>query len=395
MAIKADLTALDDSYLRWEEEGVSPFFPVVQSNQGNTVTIGAHGDLVMFASCDYLGLSQRPELKHGAIDAIERFGTNTYASQLICGHTAIHHSIEEKLRKMSGGRAAIMFPSGMSASAGSVSAMAGPDDVVINDRLAHSSLFMGSRLSGAEVRTFPHNSLRRLETILKQTGDKRRRVIVVDGLYSADGDYAPLDRIVDLAKQYDAKLVVDEAHSFGSIGPNGLGVADHFGVVDEVDVLIGTMSKTLGSIGGFVLTDDWFERQLRYMSPSYTSSRGAAPAVAGATLASLEVLELEGTELRARLQANTGQVTERLREAGLDLINTRSHIVPVLVGEEDRTVAVATWLMTQGLIVAPFVYPHVPAGSGRLRIGVSSRHTDAEIDTLVDALVRARTEFGF
>jgi 8-amino-7-oxononanoate synthase len=395
MALKADRAVIDDTYLRWEREGGSPFFPVVRSNQGNTVTIGAHSDLVMFASCDYLGLSQHPNLKRGAIDAIERFGTNTYGAQLLCGRTTIHHSIEEKLCKMSGGRAAIMFPSGMSASAGSVSVLAGLDDVVINDRLAHTSLFMGSRLSGAEVRTFPHNSVRRLETILKQTGDKRRRVIVVDGLYSADGDYAPLDRIVELAQRYDAKLVVDEAHSFGSIGPNGLGVADHFGVVDKVDVLIGTMSKALGSSGGFVLTDDWFERQLRYMSPSYTSSRGSAPAVAGATLASLELLEREGTELRGRLHANTGQVTRRLREAGFDLLNTRSHIVPVLVGEEDRTVAVARWLMNHGLIAAPFVYPHVPVGAGRLRVGVTSRHTDAEIDRLVDALVRARGEFGF
>jgi 8-amino-7-oxononanoate synthase len=395
MAIKADMTALDDSYLRWEREGDSPFFPIVESNQDNTVTIEPHGELTMFGSCDYLGLSQHPDLKRGAIEAIERFGTNTYASQLICGHTRIHHTVEEKLRKMSGGRAAIMFPSGMSASAGSVSALAGPEDVVINDRLAHSSLFMGSRLSGAEVRTFPHNSTKRLETILKQTGDKRRRVIVVDGLYSADGDYAPLDRIVELAETYDAKVVVDEAHSFGSIGPNGLGVADHFGVVDKIDVLIGTMSKTLGSIGGFVLTHDWFERQLRYMSASYTSSRGAAPAVAGATLASLDLLERQGNELRAGLAANTALLTAALRQAGFDLINTRSHIVPVLVGEEDKTVAVATWLMGQGLIVAPFVYPHVPAGSARLRVGVSSRHTQAELNHLVDALTEAKTKFGF
>ncbi|WP_307251141.1 aminotransferase class I/II-fold pyridoxal phosphate-dependent enzyme [Kineosporia succinea] len=393
--MKADLTALDDSYLRWEQEGVSPFFPIVESNQANTVTIEPHGELTMFGSCDYLGLSQRPELKRAAIEAIERFGTNTYASQLICGHTRIHHSVEEKLRKMSGGRAAIMFPSGMSASAGSVSALAGPEDVVINDRLSHSSLFMGSRLSGAEVRTFPHNSTKRLETLLKQTGDKRRRVIVVDGLYSADGDYAPLDRIVELAEAYDAKVVVDEAHSFGSIGPSGLGVAEHFGVLDKIDVLVGTMSKTLGSIGGFVLTHDWFERQLRYMSASYTSSRGSAPAVAGATLASLDLLERQGDELRARLVANTEKLTAALREAGLDLINTRSHIVPVLVGDEDRTVSVAKWLMGQGLIVAPFVYPHVPAGSGRLRVGVSSRHTQDELDHLVGALTEAKTKFGF
>ncbi|WP_043465698.1 pyridoxal phosphate-dependent aminotransferase family protein [Kitasatospora sp. MBT66] len=394
MALKADLTALQDSYLRWEKEGNTPFFPVVESNQGNTVTVEPHGELVMFGSCDYLGLSQHPALKQGAIDAIQRFGTNTYASQLICGHTRIHTGIEAKLSEMTG-RTAIMFPSGMSASQGSVATLAGPEDVVINDRLAHSSLFMGSRLSGAEVRTFPHNSMKRLETILRETGDKRRRIIVVDGLYSADGDYAPLDRITELAAQYDALTVVDEAHSFGSIGPNGLGVAEHFGVLDKVDVVIGTMSKTLGSIGGFVLTHDWFERELRYMSPSYTSSRGSAPAVAGATLASLELLDAEGTQLRKKLEENTEYITSRLLGAGFNLLNTRSHIVPVVVGTEDNTVAVTQWLRGRGIMVAPFVYPHVPQGSGRLRVGVSSIHTRAECDLLVAALVDAKQQFGF
>ncbi|EDY49093.1 2-amino-3-ketobutyrate CoA ligase (plasmid) [Streptomyces clavuligerus] len=395
MALKADLSALEKTYLRWESEGVSPFFPVVESNGDNTVTIEPHGELVMFGSCDYLGLSQHPALKAGAVEAIEQFGTNTYASQLICGHTRIHQTIEATLGKMSGGRAALMFPSGMSASAGAVSTLASSEDVVINDRLAHSSLFMGSRLSGAEVRTFPHNSMKRLETILGQCADKRRRIIVVDGLYSADGDYAPLDRITELAEAYDALVVVDEAHSFGSIGPNGLGVADHFGVLDRIDVIIGTMSKTLGSIGGFVLTHDWFERELRYMSPSYTSSRGSAPAVAGATLASLRLLEEQGNRLRAQLNSNTEFITERLRAAGFDLLNTRSHIVPVVVGPEDKTVAVAKWLMGRGVLVAPFVYPHVAAGTGRLRVGVSSRHTADECELLISALTEAKREFGF
>ncbi|MFJ6901731.1 aminotransferase class I/II-fold pyridoxal phosphate-dependent enzyme [Streptomyces hokutonensis] len=395
MALKADLTALQHTYLRWEQEGNSPFFPVVESNQGNTVTIEPHGDLIMFGSCDYLGLSQHPALKEGAIDAVERFGTNTYASQLICGHTRIHQTIETELSKMAGGRAAILFPSGMSASQGSVSTLASPEDVVINDRLAHSSLFMGSRLSGAEVRTFPHNSMKRLETILRDSADKRRRIIVVDGLYSADGDYAPLDRITELAEQYDALTVVDEAHSFGSVGPGGLGVADHFGVLDKIDVVIGTMSKTLGSIGGFVLTHDWFERELRYMSPSYTSSRGSAPAVAGATLASLRLLETEGDQLRRQLDENTELISTRLREAGFDLLNTRSHIVPVVVGSEDKTVAVAHWLRSRSIIVAPFVYPHVPLGSGRLRVGVSSRHTADECERLITALTDAKREFDF
>jgi 8-amino-7-oxononanoate synthase len=395
MALKANRAALDETYLRWEREGRSPYFPVIESNQGNMVSTSDRDNLLMFGSCDYLGLSQDPALKAGAIDAIQRFGTNTYAAQLTCGHTRLHHDIELKLRSLTPLPAAILLPSGMSASIASVATIASAEDVVILDRLAHVSLFMGSRLSGAEVRTFPHNSMRRLEAILRESSNKRRRIIVVDGLYSADGDFAPLDQITDLATAYDAKVVVDEAHSFGSVGPNGLGVADHYGLIEKIDVLIGTMSKSLGSIGGFVLTDEAFERELRYMAPSYTSSRGAAPAVAGASLAALTEFETHGAELRKLLDANTEFVTTSLNDAGFDLLNTRSHIIPVVVGNEDTTVDVVNWLMTEGVMVATFTYPHVPMNSGRLRIGITSRHSSAECEHLVDTLIKAKRTFSF
>jgi len=395
LAIKASTSALQDTYLRWEREQRSPYFPVIEDNHGNAVRTDRHEDLLMFGSCDYLGLSQEPALKAAAIDAIERFGTNTYAAQLTCGHTRIHHDVEARLREQTGRPGALLFPSGMLASIAAVSVLAGSEDVVICDRLAHVCLFMGGQLSGAQIRTFPHNSTRRLEAILKESGDKRRRVIVVDGLYSADGDYAPLDEITALAEAYDAMVVVDEAHSFGAVGPNGLGAADLYGVLDKVDVVVGTMSKALGSIGGFIVTGEAFERELRYMAPSYTSSRGAAPAVAGATWAALNLLETDGPRLRARLAANTGLVTEALLAADFDLLQTRSHIVPVVVGDEDRTVDVVNWLMDNGIMVATFTYPHVPMGSGRLRIGVSSRHTAEECEFLVETLVKAKRTFGF
>ncbi|ROP31356.1 aminotransferase class I/II-fold pyridoxal phosphate-dependent enzyme [Couchioplanes caeruleus] len=395
MAIKAAMSALHDTYIRWEDEERSPYFPIIEDHHGNSVSTNSHDNLLMFGSCDYLGLSQDPALKRASIDAIEKFGTNTYAAQLTCGHTRLHHDIEEKLRKMSSKPAAIMFPSGMTASIAAVSTLAGSDDVVINDRLAHICLFMGSQLSGAEIRTFPHNSMKRLESILRESSHKRRRIIVVDGLYSADGDYAPLDEIAVLADKYDAMIVVDEAHSFGAVGPQGLGAADLYGVSDRIDVVVGTMSKALGSIGGFILCDKPVERELRYMAPTYTSSRGSAPAVAGATLASLDQLESRGTELRQRLEANTALVTDSLRGAGFNLLKTNSHIVPVVIGDEDKTVDVVNWLMDNGIMVATFTYPHVPMGSGRLRVGVSSRHSTADCEVLVDTLIKAKQTFKF
>ncbi|GAA3688815.1 glycine C-acetyltransferase [Lentzea roselyniae] len=381
-------------YEEWEDEGVSPFFPVIETNRGHHVTTAAHGDLLMFGSCDYLGLSQEPALKQAAIDAIHEFGTNTYGAQLLCGRTRLHDGIEAKLKTLSGKESAILFPSGMAANLAVISTIASAEDVILCDRTAHVSIYMGSWLSGAELRTFPHNNVKKLETLLRKEKDKRRRVILVDGLYSADGDFAPLDEITALAGEHDALVVVDEAHSFGAIGPNGLGVADHFGVLDRVDAVVGTMSKALGSVGGFVLTGKELERELRYLAPSYTSSRGSAPGVAGASLASLQLVEEHGGDLRARLDHNVRFVIDGLTEAGLNLMRTTSHIVPVLVGDEHKTVAVSNWLMDHGIFVGTFVHPHVPSGEGRLRIGVTSTHTQAECALLVERLTEARNKFS-
>ncbi|GAB3150084.1 glycine C-acetyltransferase [Micromonospora sonneratiae] len=395
MTVDTRTTALQDLYQEWERTGVSPFFPVIESNDGNLVATDRYPALTMFGSCDYLGLSQNPVLKEAAIDAVRRYGTNTYGAQLLCGHTRLHHDVEATLRAMSPLDSAILFPSGMAANLAVITAMASKDDVIINDRTDHVSIFMGSQLSGAEVRTFPHNNMAKLESLLQRSDDKRRRIVIVDGLYSADGDFAPLDQIAALADRYDARIVVDEAHSFGVVGPNGLGVAEYYGVLDRVDAVVATMSKALGSTGGFVLTNAELERQLRYMAPSYTSSRGSAPAAAGATLASLRLLAESGADLRRRLDANVQLVLTGLRAAGVDLMNTRSHIVPVLVRDEDKTVAVANWLMERGVFTATFVYPHVPQNTGRLRIGITAGHTTEECERLVALIVEASREFSF
>jgi 8-amino-7-oxononanoate synthase len=388
-------TALGEIYGTWERDGISPFFPVIEANNGTSVTTDKHENLLMFGSCDYLGLSQDSVLKAAAVDAIGRFGTNTYGAQLLCGHTRIHHDVESHLGGLSSLSSAVLFPSGMAANLAVISAVAGADDVIINDRTDHVSIFMGSKLSGAEVRTFPHNNTTKLETLLARSADKRRRVVIVDGLYSADGDYAPLDEIVALAERYDAMVVVDEAHSFGIVGPRGLGVADHFGVLEKVDAIVGTFSKALGSVGGFVLTKDEIERELRYMAPSYTSSRGSAPGVAGATLAALRHLSAHGDDLRARLHTNVDLVLGALRAAGVDVMSTRSHIVPVVVGDEDKTIQVANWMMEQGVFTAAFVHPHVPMGTGRLRVGITAGHTTEECTRLVNLLIKAKHEFSF
>ncbi|WP_228502744.1 aminotransferase class I/II-fold pyridoxal phosphate-dependent enzyme [Pseudoclavibacter sp. VKM Ac-2867] len=383
-----------EMYAEWEDRGISPFFPVVEANRGNSVDISNIGTMLMFGSCDYLGLSQHDRLKRASIDAIAAFGTNTYGAQLLCGKTSLHNELQEHLQSLGPFEAALIFPSGMAANQAVVSSLAGPDSVIISDRTAHISLYMGSWLSKAELRTFPHNNVAKLEAILKKTQDKASRVILVDGLYSADGDVAPLPEIVKLAKTYDAITVVDEAHSFGTMGPDGLGVADEFGVLGDVDVIVGTMSKAIGSVGGFVLCSSEQQRRMRYLSPSFTSSRSVAPAVAAASLESLRILAEDGPRLRSDLARNTARVTQGLRSLGLDLIETTSHIVPIRLGNEQQTVEVSRWLMDEGVFTGTFVYPHVPLGEGRLRVGVTSAHSDDEIDLFLATMARATARFA-
>ena len=382
-------------FAAWESEGVSPFFPTVESNTGNRVRMNGRDGVLMFGSCDYLGLSQHPAVAEAAIQAIRRFGTNTYGAQALCGHTVLHEDIEDRLTRLHDKDAALLFPSGMSANLAVLTSLAGPEDVILNDRLNHVSIFMGARLSGAKVRTYQHNDMRRLEAILSSTTDKRRRIIVTDGLFSADGDLAPLDTITGLAETYDAMVIVDEAHSFGCLGPRGLGAADHFGVLDKVDVIVGTMSKAIGSTGGFVVTNHDIQLLLRTTAPSYTSSRGASPAVAGATLKALEIIEQDGAKLRAQLTENVDYISTRLRSAGIDLADTSSQVLPVMIGSEDTTIRVAHWLIEHGVFAAAFTFPNVPRGKGRLRVGVTAAHTRAECDELIDTLLLARAEYPF
>lgn len=363
----------------------SPFFPLIQATSGHHVRMDGT-DVVTFGSCDYLGLSQDARVKERAVAAIGAFGTNTYGAQVLCGRTVLHDAVERHLARIHRKERALLFPSGMTANIAVITTLAGPGDTVINDRSNHVSLLMGSRLSGAEVRTFLHNDMERLERLLVACRNRRRRIIAVDGLFSADGDFAPLDRIVELAEEYDALVVVDEAHSFGVVGPRGLGVADHFDVLDRVDVVVGTMSKAIGSVGGFVVSDAGVHNALRGLAPFYSNSRGAPPAVVGATLASLELIEAEGGGLRARLNKNVQHITSTLRSMGFDLLDTRSHVVPLLVGAEEETLSLARRLRDHGVFLAPFIPPAVPKKRSRLRIGVTATHTSKQCELLFRAL---------
>lgn len=384
-----------DKFHRWKEEETYPFLPTISEIGLNSIVSKEVGPMLMFGSCDYLGLSQNEYLKEESINAIRKFGTNTHGAQIFCGHTNIHRELEQKLANMFGKKSAILFPSGMSANIGVLSVLANSEDVIINDRYNHVSIFMGTQLSGAQLRSYSHNNIKKLESILKQSMDKRKRIIVVDGLFSADGDYAPLDEICKLAKEYSAIVIVDEAHSFGVVGENGLGVAEHYGVIDQVDFIIGTMSKAVGSVGGFLITNSELAHDIRHYAPSYTSSRGSVPAVAAASLASLNYMSENGETLRSRLWEITHFLINELRSEGFNLLNASSPILPLIVGEDDKTVKVAHWLMHNGLYTAPMISPAVPKNQGRLRIGVMSSHTKEDCLKLIELVKEVRKIYEF
>jgi 8-amino-7-oxononanoate synthase len=372
-----------------------PFLPTIMDINGNHVEINGFGNVLMFASCDYLGISQAQSVKDAAIAAVHEFGTNTFGAQIFSGYTRLHRDLEIALAQLTSKQAALLFPSGMHANIGTLSTFLGNRDVVIQDRLNHVSLLMGTKQAGATQRSYRHSDMGHLETILKDSTSFERRMIVTDGVFSADGDIAKLDQICDLAERYDAAVMVDDAHGFGVFGENGCGVAEHLGCLDRVDIISGTMSKAFGSVGGFIVGEKRIIEALRHLAPAYTSSRGSPPAVAAASLAALQLHAQQGSALRDVLKTNIQLLLTRLRGAGFDCLNAEAACVPVRIGSQATTIEVARWLLDKGILVNAMVPPTVPPGGSRLRIGVSAAHSPSEIESLIAALIESKVLFDY
>ncbi|MEV6683061.1 pyridoxal phosphate-dependent aminotransferase family protein [Streptomyces erythrochromogenes] len=376
---------------RWQEQGNYPLFPVIAEPLGTRARLADGRVVSVFGSCDYLGLSRHPAVTAAAVEAVRLFGTHCYGTQPVGGFTELHRELESSLAAFFGTPAAALFPTGMQANIGVLTTLAGPGDTVLSDQLNHGSITMGARLSGARLVTFRHNDLADLEAKLIAAAGDRRRIIVVDGLFSADGDFAPLPGIADLADLHDARLVVDEAHSGGVVGPHGRGAAELLGVLERVDVITGTMSKAFASTGGFACGSERVMRMLRHSAGAYLLSLGLVPATVGAAVAAVRVATEEGEHLRARTADNASALRARLREAGVDIGASEAHVVLVHIGRVDDTARIATRLLEQGLLVNPLFPPAVPIGGARLRIGVTSAHGRDEIDQAAKALTHALT----
>lgn len=346
--------------------------------------------LLNFGSNDYLGLAADPRLAAAVRDSLDTFGWGSGASPLVCGRASLHATLERELAAFEGTEAALLFPSGFAANVGTVAALVGKGDVVFSDAKNHASLIDGCRLSGATVRIYAHADAGSLAGPLAQSGEFRRRMIVTDSLFSMDGDLAPLSDLAELAERHRAMLLVDEAHATGVFGPSGRGVAEFLGVEDGVHVRIGTLSKALGSVGGFVAGSqtliDWLANRAR----PYVFSTASPEATAAASLATLAIVRGEPHRC-VELLARAAEFRARLAKDGWNVGRSASQIVPVYIGSAKETMRLAGALREQGIFVPGIRPPSVPEGESLLRISLSYSHTPEMLDTLLEALRSARS----
>jgi 8-amino-7-oxononanoate synthase len=369
------------------DEGLLRSLRMIASAQDIHVTSEGR-TLCSFCSNNYLGLAKHPRVITAVKEAVERWGWGAGASRLISGHMKPHAELEKRLAEFKGMPAALVLSTGYQANLAAVRSLAGKGDVVLCDKLNHASIIDAALGSGAVVRVFPHRDYHRLERLLGRTGDARWRVIVSDSVFSMDGDFADLPRLVELKNKYDALLCIDEAHAAGVLGDKGRGLAELMGVENQIDLVVGTLSKALGGIGGFVAGSrgliDWIVNTAR----AFIYTTAVPPAACVAAMAALDIVEQE-PERRGRLASNATRLRHELAEVrGYDIGQSACHIVPLIVGESSAAVRLSQQLEEDGLLVPAIRPPTVPRGQARLRLTLSSEHSDADIDHLLSAIDR-------
>ena len=357
---------------------------VIESPQAPQVTMNGK-TYISFCSNDYLGLANHPDVVASFQSAASRFGVGSGASHLVAGHSSEHHALEEELAAFTGRERALLFSTGYMANLGAITALVGEGDAVFEDRLNHASLLDGGLLSGARFQRFLHNDLSNLQNRLDKT-DAKRKLIVVDGVFSMDGDCAPLDDLANLAQKNNAWLMVDDAHGFGCLGKTGGGSAELFGLTQEnLPILMGTLGKSFGTFGAFISGSETLIETLIQFSRSYIYTTAMPPAIAAATRKSLQLLQTESWR-REHLKLLISHFRAGAQQLGLQISNSFSPIQPIMIGDQARTLEVAEKLAQRGILIIAIRPPTVPAGSSRLRITFSAEHSIAQVDQLLSAL---------
>jgi 8-amino-7-oxononanoate synthase len=372
--------------------GFYPFFKAISRLDGPHVTVDGR-DLIMVGSNNYLGLTTHPKVREAAMQALKEYGTSCSGSRFANGTIDLHEKLEASLARFVGKQAAQVFSTGFQTNQGVIAPLLSRSDTVVIDRLVHASIVDGVRLSFGKVRRFRHNDMESLRRNLEASAESSGVLVVVDGVYSMEGDIAPLPQIISTAKEFGARVMVDDAHGLGVLGENGRGTAEHFGVTDDVDLIMGTFSKSLASLGGFVAGDERVISYIKHNSRALIFSAAMPPSAIATVQAALEVIETE-PEIRQNLWRNTTFLREQLVAAGFNTGPTETPIVPMIVGDDFRALFFWKRLFDEGLFTNCVLAPGVPEGEQRIRMCLMATHTMEDLEKVVEICVRVGKEIG-
>ncbi len=372
--------------------GVYPYFRAIESEQ-DTEVIMRGKRVLMFGSNSYLGLTNHPKIKEASIEAIKKYGTGCAGSPFLNGTLDIHIELEEKLADFVGKEKAIVYSTGFHTNIGVIPTIVGRGDYIIGDELNHASIVEGRRLSFATYMKYKHNDMESLEAVLKKIPYESIKLIVMDGVFSMEGDVAKLPVIVELAEKYNASVYVDEAHSLGVFGEGGRGICNHFGLTDRVDLIMGTFSKSLATIGGFIATDADTINFLKHHSRSYIFSASISPAATASVIAALDVIKQEPERIK-NLWDITNYSLDAFRSRGFEIGPTETPIIPLYIRDNDKTFIITQELYEQGIFVNPVIPPACAPDATLIRFSLMATHTKAQIDEAVDKLTKTFRKYG-
>lgn len=372
--------------------GIYPYFTPIKEVKGNRVIVDGK-ELIMVGSNNYLGLTNHPKVIQAAKEAVEKYGSSTCGSRFLNGTLELHEELEYRLARFMKKEAAIVFSTGYQTNLGTISALVGRGDYVILDRMVHASIIDASRLGFGRIVKFEHNDPDDLERVLKSLPENAGKLVVVDGVYSMEGDVADLPRLVPIAKKYGARFMVDDAHGIGVFGEGGRGVLEHFNMFEEVDLVMGTFSKSFASLGGFIAGEKKVINYIKHFARSLIFSASMTPASAAAALAALEIIENE-PERRKRLWEITKKMKKGFEEMGYDTGRTVSPIIPLLVGTEEQLLYLWKILREEGVFANPVLPPAVPPDRTLIRTSYTATHTDEELEIVLKAFYKAGKAVG-
>lgn len=374
---------IGDEISELKKESLYRTLKAIQKTEGAKVTINGK-ELINFCSNNYLGLADNPKVKQRAIETLNKFGVGSGASRLVSGNYEVHEELERKIAEYEETEASIIFPTGYMANLGTIQALVGPEDAVIVDKLNHASIIDGARLSGAKLMVYGHKYLEKLEKALKKSAGARRRLIVSDFIFSMDGDLAPVEEMLDLSEKYDAMLMLDVAHSTG--------VVDLILPENNNIVIMGTLSKAIGALGGFVAGSRDLIDYLRNKARSYVFTTAMPPAIAAAASASFDIISGDDS-LQKKLWGNVEYLRDNLDPLGFDLIGSETQIIPLMIGDTRKTVDISQYLFDNGIFLSAIRPPTVPRDTSRLRLTVTAMHSKKDIDHLIAKLREVKDRF--